>query len=35
MSRPVDPESGYRIKIHKNKGHSYASTQPAVSLGHG
>ncbi len=30
MSRPVDPESGYRIKIHKNKGHSYASTQPAV-----
>ena len=31
MSRPIDPESGYRIKIYKYKGYRYASTQPAVS----
>lgn len=30
MARPVDPESGYRVKIHLNNGHRYASTQPAV-----
>ena len=30
MARPVDPESGYRVKIHVNNGRRYASTQPAV-----
>ena len=30
MARPVDPESGYRVKIHVNNGRRYASTQPSV-----
>lgn len=31
MSKKTDPNSQYRISIHKDKGYSYASTQPAFS----
>ena len=31
MARPVDPDSGFRVKIHDNGGHRYASTQPAFT----
>lgn len=31
MARPIDIETSYRIKIHKNNGYLYASTQPIVS----
>lgn len=30
MARPIDIETSYRIKIHKNNGYMYASTQPIV-----
>ena len=28
MSRPSDPNAQYRVKLHKNDGYTYASTQP-------
>ena len=28
MSRPSDPNAQYRVKLHKNNGYTYASTQP-------
>ena len=28
--RPVDPDSQYRMKVHRNGAHMYASTQPGV-----
>ena len=28
MARPVDPDAQYRVKLHKNGGYAYASTQP-------
>ncbi len=30
MARPVNPDSGFKVKIHHNGGHNYASTQPAI-----
>ena len=30
MARTIDKETSYRVKIHKNGGYSYASTQPIV-----
>ena len=30
MARRVDPESQYRVSIHKNNGYRYASTQPGT-----
>lgn len=30
MARPIDKNTSYRIKIHKNGGYMYASTQPIV-----
>ena len=30
MARPIDIETSYRVKIHKNGGYMYASTQPIV-----
>lgn len=31
MSRTADPLSGYRVRIHRNHGYLYASTQPRVT----
>lgn len=31
MTRPVDPDSGFRIKIHDKGGHRYAGTQPVFT----
>ncbi|MDR3186512.1 MAG: hypothetical protein LBU04_06915 [Christensenellaceae bacterium] len=28
MSRPTDPNAQFRVKLHKNNGYAYASTQP-------
>ena len=30
MARPIDIETSYRVKIHKNGEYMYASTQPII-----